>query len=179
MAPARTQEPPPAVIVVMGVSGSGKTTIATLLAKRLGWPFRDADDFHPRANIAKMKSGVPLADKDRWPWLHAIADWIDVERAKGAKAIVTCSALKRSYRAIIIGDRRDVRLVYLRGGKELLAGRLAKRHGHFMPPALLQSQLDDLEAPGADERPVTVSVEPSPEDIVAHIIERLGLAEPG
>jgi carbohydrate kinase (thermoresistant glucokinase family) len=172
----KTNQAAPAVLVLMGVSGSGKTTIAELLAKRLGWPYRDADEFHPKANIEKMKSGVPLTDEDRWPWLSAIAAWIDAERAQGRHAIVTCSALKRSYREIIVGDRRDVRLVFLKGSKELLAHRLKGRHGHFMPPALLQSQFDDLQAPGSDEKPVTVSVDATPAEIVLHIIEKLALA---
>ncbi|SDR50628.1 gluconate kinase, SKI family [Rhizobiales bacterium GAS191] len=166
----------PAVLVLMGVSGAGKTTIATLLAKRLGWPYRDADEFHPKANIDKMKSGVPLTDEDRWPWLRAIAAWIDEERANGRHAVVTCSALKRSYREIIIGDRRDVRLVFLKGDKGLLAQRLKARHGHFMPPALLKSQFDDLEEPGPAENPVTVSVDATPDEIVSHILSRLALA---
>jgi len=166
--------PAPSVLVVMGVSGSGKTTIANLLAKRLGWPFRDADEFHPAANVEKMKNGVPLTDADRWPWLEAIAVWIDRQRAQGAHAIVTCSALKRSYRAIIVGDRRDVRLVFLKGGRAVIESRLAKRHGHFMPPSLLQSQFDDLEEPGSEENPLTVSIEATPEAIVAEILERLG-----
>jgi len=163
----------PTVLVIMGVSGSGKTTIATGLAKRLGWPYRDADDFHPKANIEKMRSGIPLTDEDRWPWLNAIAAWIDEERAKATPAIVTCSALKRSYRSIIIGDRPDVRLVFLQGGKELLAHRLKARHGHFMPPALLDSQFADLEPPGPDENPITVSVDATPDEIVTHIVEKL------
>jgi gluconokinase len=166
----------PSILVVMGVSGSGKTTIGKLLSQRLGWPYRDADEFHPKANIEKMKNGVPLTDDDRWPWLRAIAAFIDEERSRGVHAIVTCSALKRSYRAIIVGDRGDVRLVYLKGEKALLEARLAKRHGHFMPPSLLQSQFDDLEGPGPDEQPLTVSVDATPETIVAEIFERLGLA---
>ncbi|MFI5015609.1 MAG: gluconokinase [Hyphomicrobiales bacterium] len=164
----------PAILVVMGVSGSGKTTIGTLLSKRLGWPYRDADEFHPKANIEKMKRGVALTDDDRWPWLRAIAAFIDEERARGVNAIVTCSALKRSYRAIIVGDRRDVRLIYLNGEKALLEARLAKRHGHFMPPSLLQSQFDALEEPGPDEHPLTILVDATPKAIVAEILERLG-----
>lgn len=169
------KSPAHSVLVVMGVSGSGKTTVATLLAKRLCWPFRDADDFHPEANVEKMKNGVPLTDADRWPWLKAIAAWIDQQRSCGAHAIVTCSALKRSYREIIVGDRRDVRLVFLKGGRDLIESRLAKRHGHFMPSSLLQSQFDDLEEPGPEENPLTVSIEATPQAIVAEILERLEL----
>ena len=165
----------PSILVVMGVSGSGKTTIAALLARKLGWTFRDADEFHPSANIAKMKSGVALTDDDRWPWLRAIASFIDEERARGDHAIVTCSALKRSYRDIIVGTRRDVRLIYLKGDKALIATRLKMRHGHFMPETLLQSQFDALEEPGADENPLTVIVEKAPEKIAKEVIARLGL----
>jgi gluconokinase len=165
----------PSILVVTGVSGSGKTTIAALLARKLGWSFRDADEFHPSANIAKMKSGVPLTDDDRWPWLRAIASFIDEERARGDHAIVTCSALKRSYRDIIVGTRPDVRLIYLKGDKALIAARLKMRHGHFMPETLLQSQFDALEEPGADEKPLTVTVEGTPEEIAEEVIARLGL----
>jgi gluconokinase len=165
----------PAILVVMGVSGSGKTTIATLLSKKLGWLFRDADEFHPKANIVKMKSGVPLTDGDRQPWLRAIAAFIDAERARGMQAIVTCSALKRSYRAIIVGKRPDVRLIYLKGDKALLARRLKERHGHFMPATLLQSQFDALEEPGPDENPLTVNVDGTPKAIVEEVIAKLGV----
>ena len=160
-------------VVVMGVSGSGKSTIASMLAQRLHWIYEDGDWFHPQSNIEKMHHGEPLNDEDRWPWLNAIAAWIDEERAKATPAIVTCSALKRSYRSIIIGDRPDVRLVFLQGGKELLVHRLKARHGHFMPPALLDSQFADLEPPGSDENPITVSVDATPDEIVTHIVEKL------
>jgi carbohydrate kinase (thermoresistant glucokinase family) len=164
---------PPAVLVIMGVSGSGKSTIAALLARELGWPCRDADEFHPPANVAKMRSGTPLTDEDRWPWLDAIAAWIDDRRAAGEPGIVTCSALKRSYRDVLIGAREDVRLVYLKGDEELISQRLSKRHGHFMPAALLHSQFETLEEPKADERPITVSIAPRPEKIAAEIIKAL------
>ena len=122
-----------AIVVVMGVSGSGKTTIAALLAGRLRWEFEDADGFHPAANIEKMHRGVPLTDEDRGPWLQAIAAWIDETRRAGRHGVVACSALKRSYRDVLVGARRDVRLVYLKGEEALIARRVAARHGHFMP----------------------------------------------
>jgi len=163
----------PAVLVVMGVSGSGKSTIAPLLARRLGWECRDGDEFHPKANVEKMHSGTPLTDEDRWPWLEAIATWIDEKRRTGKHGIVTCSALKRRYRDILIGPREDVRLVYLKGGEDLIAGRLSQRHDHFMPPKLLHSQFETLEEPGADEHPIVVSIRPSPEEIAEEILAAL------
>jgi carbohydrate kinase (thermoresistant glucokinase family) len=169
------QHPAPAVIVIMGVSGSGKTTIANELARQLGWEFQDADWFHPAANVEKMHSGVPLTDEDRSPWLRAIARWIDETRGAGRHGVVTCSALKRRYRAILIGDRADVRLVYLKGDASLIARRIATRHEHFMPASLLASQFEALEEPGPDEHPIIVSIEPSPREIVARIIAELGL----
>jgi gluconokinase len=163
----------PAVLVIMGVSGSGKSTIGVLLAGRFHWELADADSFHSAANLQKMRSGIPLTDEDRWPWLHAIAAWIDETRRGGRRGIVTCSALKRSYRDILIDGRQDVRLVYLKGDKELIEQRLAKRHGHFMPAVLLQSQFDTLEEPGPDENPIVVSVAAKPEAIAAQVIAAL------
>jgi carbohydrate kinase (thermoresistant glucokinase family) len=155
-------------VVVMGVSGAGKSTVGKLIAAQLDCPFRDADSFHPQANIEKMKSGQPLTDEDRWPWLQAIADWIDQHRAAGTTCVVTCSALKRRYRDLITDRQRaDVRLVYLKGSFELIAARLAARKGHFMPPALLKSQFDALEEPAADEHPITVSIDATPQDIAS------------
>ena len=165
----------PAVIVVMGVASSGKTSLGERLAERLGWLFRDADSFHPPENVAKMAGGTPLNDDDRKPWLAAIAAWIDDLRAKGEHGIVTCSALKRAYRQVIVGDRPDVALVYLKGSRELIGRRMAARQHHFMPPALLDSQFAALEEPGADERPLVVSVEDSKDAIVQDVVERLGL----
>jgi gluconokinase len=167
--------PPPAVLVVMGVSGSGKTTIANELSRQLGWEFEDGDWFHPAANVEKMHSGVALTDEDRWPWLRAIARWIDEARAAGRHGIVACSALKRRYRDILVGDRADVRLIYLKGDASLIARRIATRHEHFMPTRLLASQFETLEEPGPDEHPITVSIAPSPREIVAQIIAELGV----
>ena len=158
---------------MMGVSGSGKTTIARGVAERLGWEVVEGDDFHPPANVAKMSAGIPLQDEDRWPWLAAIAARIDVLRAAGRSAVIACSALKRSYRAVLIGERKDVVLVYLQGTQALIAARVAARKGHFMPPGLLDSQFAALEEPGPDEHPITVSVAPAPAEIVAETITRL------
>jgi gluconokinase len=163
----------PAVIVVMGVSGSGKSTVGALLARRLQWEFEDADWFHPASNVEKMHSGIPLTDEDRAPWLAAVAAWIDKTRAAHQHGVVACSALKRRYRDILIGDRTDVRLVYLKGDEDLIARRIATRHEHFMPRSLLHSQFEALEEPGSDEGPVVVSIEPGPREIVAQISSAL------
>ena len=166
----------PPILVIMGVSGAGKTTVAKILAARLGWPFEEGDDLHPESNIAKMKAGIPLTDADRRPWLARVAAWIDRQRQSGQPGIITCSALKRSYRDAIIGDRPDVRLVYLHGSRDLIAARVAQRHGHFMPAGLLQSQFDTLEEPGPDENPLTVDVGGSPGQTADEIIRRLRCA---
>lgn len=164
-----------AALVVMGVAGSGKSTIAALTAGRLGWTFRDADDFHPPENVAKMSAGAPLTDEDRKPWLAAIAAWIDERRTRGEKGVVTCSALKRAYRDVLIGLREDVRLVYLQGDRALIGGRMAARRDHFMPTALLDSQFATLEPPQEDEAPVIVHVGGTPEAIVDSILAALAL----
>jgi ribose 5-phosphate isomerase A len=171
---ARAHRGSPPILVIMGISGAGKSTIAQELAVRLGWAFEEGDSLHPEANIAKMHAGIPLTDADREPWLKRVAAWIDGQRAKKQPGIITCSALKRSYRRIIIGDRPEVRLVYLRGGRELIARHLETRNGHFMPASLLQSQIDTLEEPGPDEDPLTVDVGPSPRQIAETIIRLLG-----
>ena len=162
----------PTVLVVMGVSGSGKTTVAALLAGRLGWDFEDGDDFHPPANVAKMHGGTPLTNEDRWPWLRAIAAWIDAVRASGQHGVVACSALKRAYRDILITGP-DVRLVYLQGSRALIGQRQAARHNHFMPATLVESQFAALEEPGPDEHPLVVSVEPRPAQIVDVIVQQI------
>lgn len=164
----------PAVIIVMGVASSGKTSLGEGLAERLGWPFRDADAFHPPENVAKMSGGTPLNDNDRKPWLAAIAAWIDALRASGDHGIVTCSALKRRYRDVILGNRPDVALVYLKGSRELIGARMARREHHFMPPALLDSQFAALEEPAEDERPLVMPVELSKDEIVERVLRELG-----
>lgn len=164
------------ILVVMGVSGSGKTTIAATLARALGVGFLEGDDLHPRTNVEKMKSGTPLTDADRLPWLAAIARRIEKWRTRGEAGVVTCSALKRAYRDILIGERPEVRLVYLKGSRELIHQRMAARHEHFMPLGLLDSQFATLQEPGADERPVVVDIAGNPAEIVAEIIRQLGVA---
>lgn len=161
---------PPSIAVLMGVSGSGKTTIAALLAGRLGWDFADADDFHPEANVEKMHAGIPLTDEDRWPWLGAVATWIDGMRRRNGHGVVACSALRRAYREVLIGERPDVTLVYLQGSKELIGRRQAARHGHFMPASLLDSQFATLEEPGEAEHPFVVSVDATPRAVVDTIV---------
>jgi gluconokinase len=163
-----------AAVVVMGVSGAGKSTVGRLIAADLHCDFRDADSFHPAANIAKMSRGEALTDDDRWPWLTAIAAWIAQRRAAGETGIVTCSALKRAYRDIVT-DRQsaDVRLVYLKGDFDLIAARLKSRTGHFMPPGLLRSQFEALEEPRADEHAIAVSIDATPQEIAGRVIARL------
>lgn len=164
---------PPTIIVVMGVSGSGKTTVAAMLAGRLQWSFADGDDFHSPENVAKMHSGIPLDDGDRLPWLQAIASQIDQWRAECRNGVIVCSALKRRYRDIILGDRPEVRLVYLQGERTLIAHRLAARQGHFMQKSLLQSQFDALEEPAPEEQAITVWVGKAPATLVDDIIAAL------
>jgi gluconokinase len=165
----------PCALVIMGVSGSGKTTIADKLAERLGWTFEDGDRFHPASNVAKMSAGHPLTDEDRWPWLQAISDEIDRVCGSGEHAVIACSALKRAYRNILVHGRGDVRIIYLNGTQQLIAERLAARKGHFMPPGLLDSQFKTLEPPQQNENPVTVSIDASVDAIVDDIIRQARL----
>src|ERR1700732_4117855 len=167
----------PCALVVMGVSGSGKSTIADKLAERLGWTYEDGDKFHPASNVAKMSAGHPLTDEDRGPWLQAIGGEIDRVCKAGQHVVIACSALKRAYRDIVVHGRDDVRIVYLNGTEKLIAGRLAARKGHFMPPGLLDSQFKTLEPPGADENPVAVSIDASVDAIVGDIVGKLGLTQ--
>ena len=169
----------PVIVVVMGVSGSGKTTVAALLAAALGCQFQEGDDLHPAANVEKMHGGTPLTDADRLPWLRKIAEEIDGWRARGEFGVLTCSALKRSYRDIIIGDRQDVTLVYLKGSHGLIHRRMAARHEHFMPVALLDSQFATLQEPTPDEHPVTVDVGGRPAEIAAEIVHQLEQQQSG
>ncbi len=161
------------ILVVMGVSGSGKTTIGVLIAARLGWPFVDGDDLQPKANIDKMRSGVPLTDADRAPWLAAIGAWMDARAAAGEPGVVACSALKRAYRDRLRAGRPQASIVYLRGSQEQIAERLAQRAGHFWPPQLLASQFADLEEPAADEDAMVVDIDVAPEAVAAAVIEQL------
>jgi gluconokinase len=163
----------PFIVVVMGVSGSGKSTVAALLAAALGCQFQEGDDLHPPENVEKMRRGTPLTDADRMPWLRKIAAEIDGWRARGECGVLTCSALKRSYRDIIIGDRRDVVLVYLKGSRELIHQRMVARHGHFMPVALLDSQFATLEEPTPDEHPIVVDIGGNPADLAHKIVLHL------
>ena len=171
---ARAHRGRPPILVIMGVSGVGKSTIGEELSARLGWPFEEGDQLHPEANIAKMHAGIPLTDADRLPWLERVAAWIDGQRKNKQPGIITCSALKRRYRQIIIGDRPEVRLVYLRGGRDVMADHLAGRHGHFMPAALLRSQIETLEEPDPSEDPLTVDVSGSAAEVADTIIRLLG-----
>jgi len=161
------------IAVVMGVSGSGKTTVAVMLADALHCQFREGDDLHPRSNVEKMRSGKPLTDADRLPGLRKIAAEIDGWRARGESGVLTCSALKRSYRDIIVGNRPVVTLVYLRGSRELIHERMAARHEHFMPVALLDSQFATLQEPDADEHAIVVDVDARPAEIVDRIVRDL------
>ena len=168
----------PCALIVMGVSGSGKSTIAERLAKRLGWTCEDGDRFHPAGNVAKMSAGHPLDDADRWPWLQAIADEIERVCTGGGHVVMACSALKRAYRDVLVRSRSDVRIVFLDGSQALIADRLGRRKGHFMPPGLLDSQFKTLEPPQEDERPIIVSIDAPVETIVENIVAQLKASPP-
>ncbi len=158
------------IVIVAGVSGSGKTTVGALLAGRLGWRFADGDDLHPAANVAKMRAGIPLTDTDRRPWLRAIAVWMDECIGRGEDAVVACSALRRRSRDLLLDGRPAARMVFLAVDREVLVGRLAARHGHFFPEKLLSSQFDALEPPAPDERVLTVVPADTPAATVDSII---------
>jgi gluconokinase len=159
----------------MGVSGSGKSTVADSLAERLGWTYEDGDRFHPASNVAKMSAGQPLTDEDRWPWLQAISDEIGRVCKAGEHVVIACSALKRAYRDVLVHGRGDVRIVFLDGAPPLIANRLALRKDHFMPPGLLESQFKTLEPPQADENPVIVSIDAPVDVIVDDILRQLAI----
>ncbi len=167
----------PRVIVVMGVSGSGKSTVAACLAERLGWAFVDGDDFHSAAHVAKMRAGHPLDDDDRAPWLAAIAAWIDTRLQERDPGIVVCSALRRAYRDALVRGRPEVRIAYLAGDRDLIEGRLAQRQGHFMPSSLLDTQFAILEPPAPEENAVVVGIDAPAGAVAATIAARLGLEE--
>jgi gluconokinase len=161
------------VLVVMGVSGSGKSTVAAMVAEELGWDFAEGDAMHPQANVDKMHAGTPLTDEDRWPWLDVIAAWIRSHLDDDTPGVVTCSALKRSYRDVLRAP--GVVFVHVAGDGSLIEDRMSKRSGHFMPTSLLQSQLATLEPPEDDEAHITVAADRTPEDESTEVIERLAL----
>jgi gluconokinase len=168
----RSGQAPPVHLVVMGVAGSGKTSVALELAARTGRPNAEADDFHPAANVAKMSTGVPLTDTDRAPWLAALRDWLTAQADAGHGAIVTCSALKRAYRDVLRSARGRVVFVHLTGSPELLGDRIAARTGHFMPPSLLASQLATLEPLDDDEDGFTLDIAASVDELADAVLAR-------
>lgn len=163
----------PTVLVLMGVSGSGKSTVAQELHRLLGWPFQEGDDLHPPANVEKMRSGQSLNDQDRMPWLAAIARWIDGQSTAHQPGIVTCSNLKRAYRRVTIGDRQGVSLVYLKADRPVIEERLHQRVHQYMPPSLLGSQFDTFEEPEPDEHPITVAVHGTVAETVLDLLRQL------
>jgi gluconokinase len=167
------------VLVLMGVSGSGKTSVALELQRLLGWPFKEGDDLHPPANVEKMRAGDPLEDADRWPWLERVAQWIDERLAAGEPGIITCSNLKRAYRRVTVGARQGVTLVYLRASEAVIAARVAQRRHRYMPASLLHSQYEALEEPGADEHPLVVEASGGVAEAVIDLLRRLPAARAG
>jgi gluconokinase len=177
--PPSPPEARPWALVVMGVSGSGKSTVGELLARRLGWEMAEGDRLHPEANVEKMRQGVPLDDADRAPWLDRIGELLREWAAAGRSGVLTCSALKRAYRARILAARPEVRFVYLKGSEELIRSRVAARRHEYMPPSLLKSQFEALEEPLAGEPVITVDADETPEREVQAIIDALGLSAAG
>jgi gluconokinase len=167
--------PSPDVIVVMGVSGSGKTTVATGIATAMGWHFAEGDDFHPAANVEKMRGGQPLTDDDRWPWLETVGTWMSAKEAAGESAVVTCSALRRAYRDVLRRDRPHVRFLHLEAPRGVIADRVERRARHYMPPSLLPSQLATLEPLAPDEPGVTVTTEGAAPEVLDRCLAALGL----
>jgi gluconokinase len=169
---------PPTHLVVMGVAGSGKSTLAAALSKQLGWTCAEADEFHPDSNIAKMSRGIPLQDEDRWPWLREIRDWMTAQAQAGCSTVLTCSALKKSYRQLLAEAEGRVLFLHLDGGADLISQRMQGREGHFMPPTLLPSQLATLEALSQEELDagsLRLDISRSPEELVAAVVEALKL----
>lgn len=169
------QRPSPRHVVVMGVSGSGKTTVAELLSDQLGWRMAEGDDFHPEANVAKMAAGTPLTDDDRWPWLRTIRDWISEQHEAGRSSVTSCSALRRAYRDVLRGAAGPVAFVLLDGDAATLEERMGTRQGHFMPAKLLRSQLATLEPLEADEHGAVLDLSHTPQHLVAEAVAALDL----
>lgn len=169
---------PPTHLVVMGVAGAGKSTISEALAQILGWPMAEADEFHPPSNISKMSQGIPLQDDDRWPWLVGIRDWMTLQAQAGNSTVLTCSALKRSYRALLSEAPGRVAFIHLDGDPELLSARITGREGHFMPTTMLPSQLSTLEPLGAAEiaaGSMRLDIARSPGELVREVLDKLDL----
>jgi gluconokinase len=158
------------IVLVMGVAGAGKSTIGAALAQRLGWRFIDADDYHPPQNVAKMKAGIPLDDADRWPWLHGLNKELRTLQMECSNAVLACSALKKSYRERLARGIHDFRIIYLRGSRELIGSRMAKRTHRYMAPTLLESQFTALEPP---TDAISIDVAAPPQECVAAIVGRL------
>lgn len=163
------------IVLVGGVAGSGKTTVGVLLAGMLRWRFADADAFHPQANIAKMRSGIPLTDADRRPWLDAITAWMDERNAAGESAVAGCSALKQRYRDQLLDGRPEARMAFLELSRELAHARLAARHGHFFTAPLMDSQFAELEPPREGPQLIVLDAAKAPSQLAAEIVTRLGL----
>lgn len=165
-------------VVVMGVSGVGKSTVAKGISLTLGWTYAEGDAFHSRANVAKMASGHSLTDDDRWPWLASIGDWMSGEIAEGHSSVITCSALRRRYRDVLREGRPEVVFCHLVAGEDLVADRLAHRQSHFMPGSLLHSQYETLEPLEPDEPGVVVPVDGTAAEVLARSLDALGITPP-
>lgn len=171
-------EPQTQFVIVMGVSGSGKTTVATGLADAMAWTYVEGDELHPKANVDKMHAGIPLTDEDRWPWLNKIGEWIDEHESQGKSAVITCSALKRTYRDLLREGRPGVQFCHVAVSREELERRLAERKGHYMPASLLQSQLDTLEPLQPDEPGIVVEAKGGQDAVLAEVMKALHLVAP-